>query len=125
MGEIQRWVAFYRDLLGATVLREGEPTFLRLGNVGLIQQSLRLMNLQIHYVLSDITGAIGLAILNAILAGYRDPLCLAHLCNIRVKSPRETVAQVLVGDYRPEHLFHLEAVAGRLSLLPEAHRRTG
>ena len=87
MGEIQRWVAFYCDLLGVTVLREGEPTFLRLGNVGLIQQSLRLMNLQIHYVLSDITGAIGLAILNAILAGYRDPLCLAHLWNIRVKKP--------------------------------------
>ena len=30
---IQRSVAFYRDILGATVLREGEPTFLRLGNI--------------------------------------------------------------------------------------------
>jgi lactoylglutathione lyase len=28
-------VAFYRDVLGATVLREGEPTFLRLSNVWL------------------------------------------------------------------------------------------
>jgi len=26
-------VAFYRDVLGATVLREDEPTFLRLGNI--------------------------------------------------------------------------------------------
>jgi predicted enzyme related to lactoylglutathione lyase len=25
--DIQRSVAFYRDVLGATVLREGEPTF--------------------------------------------------------------------------------------------------
>ena len=33
---IQRSVAFYRDVLGATVLREGEPTFLRLGNIWLI-----------------------------------------------------------------------------------------
>ena len=33
--EIQSSVAFYRDVLGATVLREGEPTFLRLGNVWL------------------------------------------------------------------------------------------
>ena len=73
-----------------------------------IQKSLSLMNLQIHHVLSDITGASGLAILDAILAGNRDPLCLAHLCNIRVKSPRETVAQALVGDYRPEHLFTLK-----------------
>jgi predicted enzyme related to lactoylglutathione lyase len=28
--DIQSSVAFYRDVLGATVLREGEPTFLRL-----------------------------------------------------------------------------------------------
>ena len=34
--DIQRSVAFYRDVLGATVLREGEPTFLRLGNIWLI-----------------------------------------------------------------------------------------
>jgi len=33
VGDIQRSVAFYRDVLGATVLREGEPTFLRLGNI--------------------------------------------------------------------------------------------
>jgi len=33
--DIKRSVAFYRDVLGATVLREGEPTFLRLGNVWL------------------------------------------------------------------------------------------
>jgi lactoylglutathione lyase len=33
--DIQRSVAFYRDVLGATVLREGEPTFLRLGNMWL------------------------------------------------------------------------------------------
>jgi transposase len=73
-----------------------------------LQKSLSLMNLQIHHVLSDITGASGLAILDAILAGNRDAVCLAHLCNIRVKSPRETVAQALVGDYRAEHLFTLK-----------------
>ena len=33
--DIQRSVAFYRDVLGATVLRQGEPTLLRLGNVWL------------------------------------------------------------------------------------------
>jgi hypothetical protein len=27
VGNIQRSVAFYRDVLGATVLREGEPAF--------------------------------------------------------------------------------------------------
>jgi lactoylglutathione lyase len=33
--DIKRSVAFYRDVLGAKVLREGEPTFLRLGNIWL------------------------------------------------------------------------------------------
>jgi len=31
--DIARSVAFYRDVLDAAVLREGEPTFLRLGNI--------------------------------------------------------------------------------------------
>jgi len=33
--DIQRSVAFYRDVLGAKVMREGQPTFLRLGNIWL------------------------------------------------------------------------------------------
>ena len=33
--DVRRSAAFYRDVLGATVLREGEPTFLRLGNIWL------------------------------------------------------------------------------------------
>jgi lactoylglutathione lyase len=35
VSDIQRSVGFYRDVLGAAVLREGEPTFLRLGNIWL------------------------------------------------------------------------------------------
>jgi len=35
VADIKRSVAFYRDVLSATVLREGEPTFLRLGNIWL------------------------------------------------------------------------------------------
>jgi lactoylglutathione lyase len=33
--DIKRSVAFYRDVLGATVLRDGEPTFLRFQNIWL------------------------------------------------------------------------------------------
>jgi lactoylglutathione lyase len=35
VANIERSVAFYRDVLGATVLDEGEPTLLRLGNIWL------------------------------------------------------------------------------------------
>ena len=38
-----------------------------------MQKSLTQMNLQIHNVISDITGTTGLAILDSILAGERDP----------------------------------------------------
>ena len=36
VADIARSVAFYRDVLGATVLREGEPTLLRLKNIWII-----------------------------------------------------------------------------------------
>jgi hypothetical protein len=73
-----------------------------------MQKSLSLMNVQIHHVLSDITGFSGLAILDAILAGERDCVKLAKLCHSSVKSPRDKIAQALEGDYRPEHLFVLQ-----------------
>jgi len=72
-----------------------------------MQKALSEMNLQLHHVLREITGMSGLKILDAILAGERDPMKLASLCNWRVRSPRETVAKSLEGDYRPEHLFAL------------------
>ena len=36
VGDIPRSVAFYRDVLGATVLRTGAPTLLRFGNIWII-----------------------------------------------------------------------------------------
>jgi lactoylglutathione lyase len=39
VADISRSVSFYRDVLGATVLREGAPTFLRLANVWIIINS--------------------------------------------------------------------------------------
>jgi hypothetical protein len=72
-----------------------------------IQKALDQMNLQVHRVLTEITGLSGLRILDAILAGERDPLTLARLCHKRVKSSESTVAKSLEGDYRPEHIFAL------------------
>jgi len=47
-----------------------------------MQKALSQMNLQIHHVLSDITGASGQAILDAVLARERDPMRLAKLCHL-------------------------------------------
>ena len=73
-----------------------------------MQKALSQINIQLHHVLSDITGVSGLAILDAIVAGERDPVKLAALCNRHVRSSRDTVAKSLEGDYRPEHLFTLK-----------------
>jgi transposase len=73
-----------------------------------MQKALDQMNVQLHHVLSDITGLSGLAILDAILAGERDPQILARLRDGRVKASEETMVQALTGDYRAEHLFTLK-----------------
>jgi len=70
-----------------------------------MQKALDQMNLQLHHVISDITGQTGLAIVDAILAGERDPFVLAKLRNDRIKASEEVIAKSLVGDYRPEHIF--------------------
>jgi transposase len=72
-----------------------------------MQKALDQMNLQIHHVISDITGLTGLSILDAVLAGERNPAVLAKLKDPRVKASEETIIKSLVGDYRPEHVFTL------------------
>jgi transposase len=73
-----------------------------------MQKALDQMNVQLHHVLSDITGLSGMAIIGAILEGERDPSVLARLRDGRVKASEETIVQALTGDYRPEHLFTLK-----------------
>jgi hypothetical protein len=58
-------------------------------------------------VISDITGATGMRIIRAIVAGERDPDTLASYRDIRCHSSAETVHQALIGNYREEHLFHI------------------
>jgi transposase len=72
-----------------------------------LQKALDQMNIQLHHVISDITGVTGRAIIDAILCGERDPHKLAQLRNARIKASEQTVAEALVGDYRSEHLFVL------------------
>ena len=73
-----------------------------------MQKALGEMNLQLHKVLSDITGVTGMRIIRAILAGERNPAALAALRNYRVKSTEDEIAKALEGDYRAEHLFSLQ-----------------
>ncbi len=81
-----------------------------------MQKALTQMNLQIHHVISDLTGVTGLAIVDAILAGERDSVKLAQLRDPRVKASQEIICQSLVGNWRREHLFTLKQSRGLYGL---------
>jgi transposase len=73
-----------------------------------MHKALTQMNMQIQHVITDITGVTGLAIVDAIIAGQRDPAVLAKLRDPHIKASEETVRKSLVGNWRAEHLFTLQ-----------------
>ena len=72
-----------------------------------IQKALELMNIKIHTIISDIDGKTGLLIIEAILAGERNPEVLADLRDKRIKANREDIIKSLEGHWTTEHLFEL------------------
>jgi len=72
-----------------------------------MQKALTQMNLQLHHVVSDITGVTGMRIIRAIVEGERDPAILASYRDVRCHASVETVRQALVGNDREEHVFAL------------------
>jgi len=73
-----------------------------------MQKALTEMNVQLHHVVTDITGATGLRIIRAILGGERNPAVLARMRDSRCHASVETIEKALAGNYRAEHLFALE-----------------
>jgi transposase len=65
-----------------------------------MQKALDQMNLQLHHVMSDITGLTGTAIIDAILKGERDPAVLSKMRDRRIRASAKTVAAALVGDFQ-------------------------
>lgn len=91
-----------------------------------MQKALQEMNVQLHQVLSDVTGVSGRRLIDAILGGERDPHKLAELVDCRVRATQATVRKALQGDYRAEHLFVLQCAyelyqsyAGKIHLCDE------
>jgi transposase len=83
-----------------------------------MQKSLTQMNVQFQHVISDLTGLTGLAVLDAILAGERNPEVLAKLRDPRIQASEETIRKSLEGNWRAEHILALKQ---RLSLY-RSHR---
>ena len=78
-----------------------------------LQKALTQMNVQFQHVISDITGLTGLAILDAIIGGERNPAVLAKLRDPHVKASEETLRKSLEGNWCPAQIVVLKQ---RLSL---------
>ena len=96
-----------------------------------MQKALTHMNLQLQHVVSDITGATGMRIIRAIVAGERNATMLAAMRDLRCQSSVETIQRALVGNYQPEHVFALsqalamyDAYQAQISLCDEQIARS-
>jgi transposase len=72
-----------------------------------MQKALMEMNLQLHHVVSDITGSTGMKIIRAIVAGEGRPEVLATYRDVRCHASIETLKAALTGNDRQEHIFAL------------------
>lgn len=72
-----------------------------------MQKALELMNIKLHTVISDILGKTGLQMVEAILAGKRDPDELLKLKDPRVRASEKDIKKSLEGIWKEEYLFML------------------
>jgi transposase len=72
------------------------------------QKALERMNVKLHDVISSLVGASGQKVIEAILAGERDPDRLLALCDVQIqKKKAQRVKESLRGTWAEEHLFAL------------------
>ena len=64
------------------------------------------MNLQLHNVISDITGVTGLKIIRAIIEGIDDPKILAQYRDGRCKNSIAVIEKSLQGSYQQNMCLH-------------------
>ena len=72
-----------------------------------MQKAMRLMNIRLDNVLSDVVGKSGRAIIEAVISGEKDAEVLADKMDCRVRKGREEIIRALTGDWRDSYIFEL------------------
>jgi transposase len=72
-----------------------------------MQKALMQMNVQLHHVVTDITGVTGMRIIRAMVSGIHEPEALAEFRDARCAASPDIIRAALTGHYRPEHVFAL------------------
>ncbi len=73
-----------------------------------MQKALKLMNIQLTEVLTDVTGQTGQSIIKAIVGGERDAVKLAKLRHARCKATEGEIVKSLTGRWCDEQIFILK-----------------
>jgi transposase len=87
-----------------------------------IQKTLDQANIKLTGLLTDILGVSGRAILDALVAGERDPERLADLTTGRLKASRAQLVAALHGRLTPHHAFMLRLHLTQIDALQAAVR---
>ena len=79
----------------------------RISHIQRLQKTLEDANIKLDSVISDITGASGWAMIEALIAGETDPEKLAGLAHRRIKAPPALLREALRGRVSKHHRFLL------------------
>jgi transposase len=85
-----------------------------------IQKTLEDANIKLDSVITDIMGASGRKMIEALVAGEKDPAKLARLADPRVKASQESLREALRGRVTKSHRFLLSLHLGQVDVIDAA-----
>ena len=85
-----------------------------------IQKTLEDANIKLDSVITDVLGLSGRKIIEALIAGQRDPAKLARLTDRRVKASQDALREALRGRVTKNHRFLLRLHLGQIDALDAA-----
>jgi len=88
-----------------------------------IQKTLEDANIKLDSVITDIIGVSGRKMIEALIAGERDPAKLASFADPRLKASQQTLRQVLRGRVTAQHRFLLRLHLDQINALDAAIAR--
>jgi transposase len=85
-----------------------------------IQKTLEDANIKLDSVITDIMGASGRKMIEALIAGEKDPANLARLADPRVRASQESLREALRGRVTKSHRFLLRLHLGQVDAIDAA-----
>src|SRR5664279_2276498 len=108
-----------RSLLRARKQLSREQT----SHIQRIQKTLEEANIKLDSVISDVLGVSGRRMIEAMIAGVRNPHKLAAMADRRIKAPPKVLYDALHGRLTEHHRFMLELYLGQHDALSKAIAR--